>query len=432
MRMIFEKRYLALFCVLALAFGTMLSGCSDDDPLGPTADNTTEPIPFDIDSPFDEAIAKGITVIMQDGRTPPADQVTYEASGRMVTSWPYTGTRLDGTPSDPISLVLTGDVDILGIREALLALDGNRTAFGFPDAYPFNQPWDDCLGGSAQVTWEEDAGWTGGVVQLTVGNYEPLRVHLRLFRVDDTLTLGAAHFEVLIPGTSDHQVLSWELAEQMVAADLLRAGLLAPGTAPGSTGPITDYPSFRSIPAMIYNSLPAELAAIVGPAQPVTEDVPLPNDGAAIVLALAGLPEPTQGFHTLTHTAVFDQYIPRPFCSSGPYDWLYVMGEVQFTAEVGVDSIGRYRMNSSYAGVLWATPVNPATGEQMGETFTADVEGRQDAVMSDYGSRLIALDRKLTNDAPGVQINQTFLQVVERDRAVFRGFDRCFEGEIAP
>ena len=68
----------------------------------------------------------------------------------------------------------------------------------------------------------------------------------------------------------------------------------------------------------------------------------------------------------------------------------------------------------------------------MGETFTADVNGRQDAVMSDYGSRLIALDRKLTNDAPGAQINQTFLQVVERDRAVFRGFDRCFEGEIAP
>ena len=113
MRMIFEKRYLALFCVLALALGTMLPGCSDDDPLGPTTDNMTDPIPFDVDSPFDEAIAKGMTVIMQDGRTPPANQVTFEASGRMVTSWPYTGTRLDGTPNDPISLVLTGDVDIL-------------------------------------------------------------------------------------------------------------------------------------------------------------------------------------------------------------------------------------------------------------------------------------------------------------------------------
>ena len=73
------------------------------------------------------------------------------------------------------------------------------------------------------------------------------------------LTLGNAHFELLIPGTTDHQVLSWELAEQLVTVDMVRSGLLA--AAPGSTAPINAAPGFRQIPAEIYNLLPAELRA---------------------------------------------------------------------------------------------------------------------------------------------------------------------------
>ena len=37
---------------------------------------------------------------------------------------------------------------------------------------------------------------------------------------------GAAHFEVLIPGTTDHQVLSWIVARDLVVGDLMRSGLL--------------------------------------------------------------------------------------------------------------------------------------------------------------------------------------------------------------
>ena len=59
------------------------------------------------------------------------------------------------------------------------------------------------------------------------GTYGPIRFHLRLVKLG-ALTIGNAHFEVLIPGTTDHQVLSWELAEQLVTYDLARTGLSAP------------------------------------------------------------------------------------------------------------------------------------------------------------------------------------------------------------
>ena len=52
--------------------------------------------------------------------------------------------------------------------------------------------------------------------------------------------------------------------------------------------PINDAPSFRAIPAMIYNLLPPELVGLIGgPDQPVEDDVPLPSDGQGTVLNVA-------------------------------------------------------------------------------------------------------------------------------------------------
>ena len=66
---------------------------------------------------------------------PPTDLVSVPEAG---VFWPYTGRDYSGSPTDPINLVFLGDADPRLIRQALLALDGNRTAFGFPDAFPFN------------------------------------------------------------------------------------------------------------------------------------------------------------------------------------------------------------------------------------------------------------------------------------------------------
>ena len=126
---------------------------------------------------------------------------------------------------------LRGDADPAGIRAALMALDGDRSAFGLPNASPFNERWGDAIG-DVQTSYAGSSGWTGSVIQLRLGEYAPLRVHLRLFRTGapfsagGTWTLGAAHFEVLIPGTADHQVLSWMVARQIITADLVRSGLL--------------------------------------------------------------------------------------------------------------------------------------------------------------------------------------------------------------
>lgn len=408
-----------LLLVLAALVALGIAGCSDD-PVAPGEDGTTDP--------FDAAVDKGIPVIDRQGGVPPAGLVTFAAGGRVVECWPYTGTALDGEPSDPVSLVLVGEADPVSIREALLALDGDRTAFGFPPVYPFDQPWNDCIGGSAQATWAADTGWTGGIIQLAVGGFEPLRFHLRLFPVDDGLTLAAAHFEVLVTGTTDHQVLSWELAEQLVVADLMRAGILA--APPAATDIITAAPSFRVIPAMIYNMLPPELITLTGgPLAPVTEDVPLGNDGRATVVTLAGLPAPRPCSVALTHTAVFDQFVPRPYCSTGPADWLQVTGDVVFEAAVTVDSDGRYDVQTGYRGRLTVVPVNPATGEILAASFPARVCGSQRGRTGTWHDFLRADDRMFTHEAGGPQINTTRLVVRDPGRDRYRGFVRCIDAE---
>ena len=96
---------------------------------------------------------------------------------------------------------------------------------GLPIAVPpFTLTWKDCIG-DVQSGYADEFGWTGGVVQVGLGDYESPRFHMRLFKVGNW-TVANAHFEILIPGTADHQVLSWELAEQRVIADIMRTGQL--------------------------------------------------------------------------------------------------------------------------------------------------------------------------------------------------------------
>lgn len=66
-----------------------------------------------------------------------------------------------------------------------------------------------------QTAYDARAGWVGSAIQLQCGDYGPIRFHLRLFEAGD-YTLANVHFELLIPNTTEHQVLSVELAEQLV------------------------------------------------------------------------------------------------------------------------------------------------------------------------------------------------------------------------
>ena len=224
------------------------------------------------------------------GYPAPAAHVTLPLGGSTVGFWPYTGAGLDGSASDPVNLIFVGQADPVAIRNALLALDGERG--GLPAGRAVQARWSDAMG-DVQATYVDGEGWTGSVIQLQLGDYAPLRVHLRLFRVGAPLadgsswTVGAAHFEVLIPGTADHQVLSWELAEQIVAADLARSGLLAAGSP--STADDQRCAVIPHHPGRDLQRAAAELVALIGgPAQPVANDVPIGTDGQVPVLTLAG------------------------------------------------------------------------------------------------------------------------------------------------
>jgi hypothetical protein len=312
---------------------------------------------------------------------PPPGLVTVEFGGQSETFWPFTGDDFSGQGKDPINLIFVGKADPRDIRAALLSLDGDRTAFGFPDAPPWNARWDDAIG-DVQTGYGQSDGWTGGAVQLACGDYGPIRYHLRLFKVGQW-TVGNAHFETLIEGTADHQVLSWDVAEDLVTADMVRSGLLDPEVPMGVSQYINQEP-FRTIPAMIYNELPLELRQFIGgPLDDVTYDVEMSTDGIATIFNLAGQAERVAEVRYQDLVIEYGQYIPKPFCSSGPNDWVYVEGPVNLyqTAELTED--GNYIMTFRAEGELTVVPIDMSTGQVVGEPMHAVVKEHHDARYSD-------------------------------------------------
>lgn len=310
----------------------------------------------------------------------PSGLQTIAVGGAQLTLWPYTSSDFGATLSDPLNLVFRGSADPRSLRAALLALNGDRTALGFPNEYPFNCTWDDAHG-DMQGAYENNLGWTANAVQLACGNYGPLRFHLRLFPAGE-YTLANAHFEVQIPGTADHQVLSWEIAKQLVVADFARTSLL--DAAPAATGVIHQAPGFRTIPAVLYNQLPVELRMLLsGSPDAVAVDVPILTSGSATILSLGGAASLAEGSTGETLTFTYDQIIPRPFCSSGPTDYVYVSGPVTLTRTANQASDGRLISELRTQGQLTITPVNPLDGTPIGESTTALINETHSAYIGD-------------------------------------------------
>ncbi|MCH7879020.1 MAG: hypothetical protein IH914_06890 [candidate division Zixibacteria bacterium] len=294
--------------------------------------------------------------------------------------WPYTGENFSGAPQDPINLIFIGDADPLDIRAALLSLDGDRSAFGMPPIAPFNSVWDDAIG-DVQTAYSENSGWTGSAIQLECGDHQQLRFHMRLFRAGD-ITIANVHFEVLIPGTTTHQVLNWELGEQFVIADFIRSGLLDPTTPMVPVAGFNDSP-FRKIPSVIYNGLPVELRSLIGgPISDVTEDVPIVTDGNAMILNLAGTAPRIAETRTQSFIIEFNQAVPKPFCADGPLDFLYVTGPVSFEQVSTLSEDGVYETHFSASAELIAQPINPLTGEPTGDELSAVITEKHDSYLS--------------------------------------------------
>lgn len=362
-------KYAITACVVAALAGFV--ACSQDNPVATDTATAVDPL-----------WALGSTDVVRHDPTPPADLVDVSYGGETVTCWPYTGDDFTDNPYDPVNLIFVGEADPMAIRAALMSLDGDRTAYGFPDAFPFNMTWGDCIG-NVQATYAEDGGWVGSVVQLSLGQYAPIRFHLRLFGTGAGWTMGGAHFELLIPGTADHQVLSWELAEQIVTVDMVRAGLLA--APPAHTGAITGNPYFREIPAAIYNGIPEALKAAAGlPPGPSDTAVPIPNDGVATIFHLGGSAPLQPGEFRQSFQLPFDQVIPMPFCSAGPLDFVKATGTLSLEKRVSVNNAGAYTYTSRVSGTLTAVPLDVTQDPPVpaGEPFQAVIGDAQNGFLT--------------------------------------------------
>jgi len=315
----------------------------------------------------------------------PTPLVTVTAPAGSLTFWAYTRDDTKTDPrSDPVNLVFAGAADARDIRAALMLLNGDRTAYGFPDAFPFNCTWRDAMG-DAQFTYADPAGWVGNGIQLECGDYSMLRFHLRLFDMGEW-TLGAVHLDLLIPGTADHQALSWELPQDFVTVDLLRTELLDADFPLFPSDPINDAPSFRDVPAPIYNGLPVELrVAIDGPVDDVADAWPVPNDGRATVFNVTGTAAAQQMVVRRELDFQYDQVLPKPFCAEGPLDYVYVTGPVKLVQQLVVTPSGNYLSNYRASGHLDITPVNPFTSPPtpVGETYRAVIADMDRGIVTD-------------------------------------------------
>ena len=338
---------------------------------------------------------------------PPPDPVEITLGGDTLSLWPFT-TDDFSSADDPINLVFRG-ADPRQIRQALFALDGDRTASGLPFA-AFDCTWSDAMG-YEQAAWAATEGWTGSAVQLACGAYAA-RFHLRLFR-QGALTLGAAHYDVQIPGTAEHEAIAWNLPEQFVGADLVRAGAGAP-----TTVLVKDTGGYhRAIRWPVYNQLPAGLRALMGltAPPPQTADVPIPNDGLASVLTLEVPFDPGQDRRRSRMTVVYNQAIPRPFCATGPLDWVYVQGPVSFELDVHTNPSGYFSRRYVIGGQLQVTPFDPVNRVPTGPTVTAVVSEHHRALITDnYSETVEALEQSLLGEIP--QSKSYLFKVGQRDR----------------
>ena len=130
--------------------------------------------------------------------------------------------------------------------------------------------------------------------------------------------------------------------------------------------------------------------------------------------------------YSATAAVEYGQYIPRPFCSTGPYDWLHITGGVDFYTTVTVDNRGRFSYEGGYSGTIFATPIDISTGQPVGEDFYADVTGAQRGRMTARAARVMGKDRKLSHEQRN-QLNKIVLRVGENGLSKYKQRNRCID-----
>ena len=318
------------------------------------------------------------------GPEAPDGVLHVEAGGEPLTLWPYTTSDFE-SPSDPVNLVFP-NADPRAIRQALLKLDGKRPPFAtLPGG---DCTWTDAMG-YEQAAWADPAGWVGGAVQLAcvqpgapLGS--PFRFHIRLFRSGEH-TLGNAHYEFLIPGTAEHEVLSWDLARELATFDMGRTGTL---TAAPSLVSLIPGGTFRTVRRPVFQALAGagagDLLKSLGLVLPTTGDVPIPTSGEARAIAARIRLERAHTRTTTTTRVAYSIVVPKPFCATGPYDFVKLEGPLDFSMTVETDRERRYERRYLVGGTLEVTPMAPTSAT----TFVAVGEPVQGLVFEAHRGTL--------------------------------------------
>jgi hypothetical protein len=388
-----------VYVVTLLASAVLLTACDDAAP------TDAEPAPR----------------YMASAAAAPTPLMSVTVAGATRSLWPFTGTDLgaDAHATDPINLIFAGQADPVAIRAALLSLDANRAMF--PPLPFFRCTWADAMGGN-QTAWSDAEGWSGSAIQLECGSYNGLRFHLRLFQAGDW-TLGNAHFETVIPGTHEHEVLNWELAEQFVTADLARAGVLV--APPSATQPINPRPFFRTInPLLYWHAQLVPLHPVINAVVLDPQTIGIRTDGHATVLTLGDAVRGSTGHTRQELVIAFDQIIPRPFC--GPGEYLYVQGPLELRQDVTVTASGVLTREFHARGELMATPINPVTRQPLGPPAVATISGLYKGMASArLHSTSSLLIQSLLPDGEEPQRLLTELQVGPHGMTRFRRQEQC-------
>lgn len=339
--------------------------------------------------------------------------------GGDLVFWPWTASDpvAPAMPfaKDPMNLIFVGPgADPRAIRAGLMSLElGRASPLG---SGPLACTWTDAIG-SSQAGYGEPGGWAGAAIQLQCGDYAPLRFHLRLFDMGE-YTLGAAHWDFLIPNTTDHQVISWETAEQALLADLLfpavAGGLEWTPLTPPPGVPINDTGAgwWRVIPQQIWNAMAAvpELAPILAATGAIADadgfgNHGIAHDGNAMVILVPEGSYGDPGVIKRDLTILFDQTIPKPFCGNPQTDFLHVYGPVDFKQHVVVTPSGNFMSTFHAKGHLELTPLPD------GKTYKALVNEKVKGRITDNGTMTSTFTMRFEMPQTGPDRGKLFIRV---------------------
>jgi len=335
--------------------------------------------------------------------------VRIDVASEQLKLWPFTTTNyLPGAAgkSDPINLVFL-HTDPRAIRQRLMELGGDRPEWPFLPMGANGCVWMDGMG-YEQAAYLKPEGWVGDEVQLVCATPDsPLgheyRFHVRLFR-SGPHTIGGAHFEINIPGTAEHEVLSWELARQFVTDEIAR---LDSGAFEGNTPLfLPEDGSFRTVRGLI-NGYVWQTQGAMGnivfllalgldaPTPPDFPDVPIPATGLAAVFTPLFTYLPESSDITLTDSRTYGVITLKPFCEPVPIQ--ITGGPLTFTLRVQTNPSGKYQRTYTAGGTLQVTTLSTGVTQDavISENHGGKLTDHHGQVREDFSQILLPGDGAL-------------------------------------